>query len=242
MRSGAVRWGTGADVTAPRFVPDLLVIGAMRAGTTALRGLLDAHPEIGMAPATDPARVPVGPDLGWTVDRFPDAPVRGEAAPGCTDPARPEVAGWIAAAAPDVRLVMLVRDPLERALSHWRHQVRAGTEERPAPRALVDPRSPYVARSRYHEVLAPYRESVDEAQLLVVVLERLRADPAREVDRVLRHVGVDPSRGPAPRRTRMPAPAGPTLDAGTRAAFADAVGDDVAGLRSWLGDDLPEWV
>lgn len=103
------------------------------------------------------------------------------------------------------------------------------------------PGSPYVACSRHHEALAPYRSSLAPEQQLVVVLERLRADPAAELDRVLRSVGVDPSRGPVPRRTRVPAPAGPTLDAATRAAFADAVGDDVAALRTWLDDALPEW-
>ncbi|MDQ1103928.1 hypothetical protein QE364_001091 [Nocardioides zeae] len=210
-------------MTTPSAAPDLLVIGAMRAGTAALQGLLDTHPDIAMS------------------GRSPSAPLRGAASAGWTDPADPGAAARIASTAPDVRLVMLVRDPLERALSHWRHRVREGSEERPAPRALPDPASPYVARSRYHEALAPYRASFDDAQLLVVVLERLRAEPARELARVLRHVGADPARGPEPRRTRVPAPAGPTLDAGTRAAFADAVRDDATALRAWLGDDLPEW-
>ena len=187
------------------------MIGTTRAGTTSLSSLVDAHPDIGTT------------------------------TPCCADPARPDAAGRVAAAAPGFRVVMVVRDPLERALAHWRHRVRAGVEERPAPRALLDPGSPYVACSRHHEALAPYRSSLAPEQQLVVVLERLRADPAAELDRVLRHVGVDPSRGPVPRRTRVPAPAGPTLDAATRAAFADAVGDDVAALRTWLDDALPEW-
>lgn len=237
----------------------------MKCGTSALHDLLDRHPEISMAPGKElnfffgPEQAPpVDPEdwwlhgqwhrgLDWYAGRFdPSAPVRGESSPGYTDPSHPEAPARVRATVPDVRLVYLVRDPFERALSQWRHHVRDGTEPRPAEVALLDPESQYVDRSRYHERIAPYLDLFPADQLLVVVQERLRDHTDREVRRVVAHAGADPGRwrpvGPSGEAASEDGGAGaPARRARLRADLLDRVADDVAALRALLDDPLEEW-
>jgi len=242
-------------------LPNLLVIGAMKCGTSALHEMLDRHPQVQMAAGKElnfflgPKRPPeVDPDEWWRhgqwhrgVDWYArqfdaDTPVRGESSPGYTDPAHPEAARRIREVVPDVRFVYLVRDPLARACSQWRHHVRDGTEPRPVEEALLDPGSQYVARSRYLERLMPFLGRFDEEQVLVVVQERLRAHPDRELRRVLAHAGADPELLPEPApETVTPRPASDRVGPALARAFADRVADDVAAFRVWLGDEIPEW-
>ncbi len=240
--------------------PELLVVGAMKCGTTALHRLLDRHPDVAMAPGKE-LNFFFGPDEpphedpaewwrygqwhrgpSWYAAQFdPRARVRGESSPGYTDPSHPEVAARIRALVPDVRLVYLVRDPLERAVSQWRHHMRDGTETRRVDEALLDVASQYVDRSRYLERITPFLECFARDQLLVVVQERLVAHEDREIRRVLAHVGADPELwdpvGPSPGPARAPA----ALPAGLRQSFGRLVGDDLAAFRELLGDGLEEW-
>ena len=250
------------EVRRERGLPNLVVIGAMKCGTSALHRLLDRHPDVAMAPGKElnffiGSERPVGDDPGewwrhgqwhrgpeWYADQFDaEAPVRGESSPGYTDPSHPEAAARMAALLPDVRLVYLVRDPFERAVSQWRHHVRDGTEPRPVAEALLDPGSQYVARSRYVERLAPYLARFGREQLLVVVQERLRAHPDREVRRILAHAGAAPERWPTDSSAEPDAGSAGGADASPelREVFWDRVRDDVDRLRDLVADPLPEW-
>jgi hypothetical protein len=242
-------------------LPTLVVIGAMKCGTTAVHSHLDKHPGIAMAPGKElnfffgperPASEPLdewwrtgqwhrGAD--WYAARFdPSASVRGETSPGYTDPSQRDVAARMQSLLPDVRLVYLVRDPVERAASQWAHHVRDGTEPRALQEALLDPGSQYLARSRYLERVLPFLEVYRAEQLLVVVQERLLADPRGELRRVFRHVGADPDYwDDAMAGREHQSDDGTPVPAGVRRAFWDEVGGDVDALRSLLDDDLPEW-
>ena len=248
-------------MSAPARLPELVVIGAMKCGTSALHAHLDAHPDIAMARGKElnffygPAEPPPVPEhewwrhgqrhrgLAWYLAQFdPDARVRGESSPGYTDPSHPEVAGRMHATLPDARLVYLVREPLARALSQWRHHVADGDETRPAGAALLDEGSQYVARSRFYERLAPFLRCFGPERVLVVVQERLRSDPRGTLARVLEHVGLEPSWDPAfAARVHVGADVAADLTPRERLAFHELVADDLAALREELGDDLPEW-
>lgn len=241
-------------------LPTTIVIGAMKCGTTALHRYLGAHPEIAMAPVKE-ANYFFGPDTApdddpenwwrhgqwhrgraWYESLFDGrCPVRGECSPGYTAPGHPEVARRMADLVPDVRLVYLVRDPVARAVSQWRHHVRDGTEPRPVEDAVLDPASQYVARSRYFERVTPFLEHFDREQLLVVVQERLLRDRRAQLRRVYAHVGADPAfwDDSLGQRVHASAEAG-TTDA-LRSAVWERVADDVARLSELLHDPLPEW-
>jgi Sulfotransferase family len=242
-------------------LPTLVVIGAMKCGTTAVHSHLHKHPGIAMAPDKElnfffgperPAPEPFdqwwrsgqwhrGPE--WYAARFePSASVRGETSPGYTDPSHPDVAARMQSLLPDVRLVYLVRDPVERAASQWAHHVRDGTESRALEEALLDPDSQYLDRSRYHRRARPFLQAFDAEQLLVVVQERLLADPRGELRRVFDHVGADPDYWDHAMSGREHE-AGVDTEVPTtvRRRFWAEVSDDVEALRSLLDDELPEW-
>jgi hypothetical protein len=242
-------------------LPTAVVVGAMKCGTSALHTYLAAHPEIAMSelkevnyffgPETPP---PGSPETWWLHGQWHRGqewyaaqfdgrrPVRGESSPGYTDPAHPEVAERMARVLPGVRLVYLVRDPVDRAVSQWRHHVRDGTEPRPLAEAVLDEDSQYLARSRYAERVAPFLERFPREQLLVVVQERLRADRRGELRRIFRHVGADPDFWHHDLLDEVHVGGGDDeVPAALRHRVWQRVGDDVARLRALVGDDIPEW-
>ncbi len=182
------------------MLPNFLIIGAMKAGTTSLYHYLRHHPDVFMA---DPkeldffvGRANWARGLNWYEEHFADAPgaaAVGEASPNYTKRHDdPDVAGRIAAALPGARLVYLVRHPVERMLSMYRQVAADGLETRPAAEAFAaDP--DYLRTSMYAWQLEPYLQHFPPDRLLVMTSERLRRDRAAAVARVFQFLGVDPA-------------------------------------------------
>jgi hypothetical protein len=225
----------------------------MKCATSQVHRMLDAHPAISMSAHKElnfffgPDEPPADVSTDWLTGRWhrgpewyaaqldPVAPVRGESSPGYTDPGHPEVAARMARLVPEVRLVYLVRDPLERAVSQWRHHTREGDERRPLAEALLDPDSQYVARSRFHERIVPFLDHFPAEQLLIVAAEDLAARPAATMRRLHVHVGVPPllHQDPAGSAGRANAATGerPGVPPGLQHAFWEQVEDDLRLLR-----------
>jgi len=181
------------------MLPTFLVIGAMKGGTTSLYYYLAEHPEIGMSrrKETDFFLKEHGNwDRGrdWYAQQFPDdAPVRGECSPNYTKRHLFEgVPERITSVCPDVKLIYLVRDPIERAVSHYWGSCQRGREERSFEAAVADTaHSNYVLTSRYYMQLQPYLDRFDRKNLLVCTTERLRTDPPDILQQIYRFLGVD---------------------------------------------------
>ena len=249
-------------------LPNLVVIGAMKCGTSALHRYLGMHPEIAMSepkelnfffgPALDPDRAPAvergrsGHSLTgnwhrgreWYERHFPaEAAVRGESSPGYTSPSFPCAAQRMAAMIPDAKLVYLVRDPIDRAISQFRHHRADGAETRALDEAVLDPDSQYMARGRYHERLLPFLRCFDRRQIAIAVREELLADRRATLRRVFVWLRVDEgfwSRDlgrPWHASNGRPPRAGPGLRAALREAFAE----DADRLRDVAGRDFPGW-
>lgn len=178
--------------------PDFLIIGAMKAGTTALFRYLDEHPQVWMPPDkelhffVESQNWPRG--VRWYEDQFAPAPsgaVVGEASPSYTGASfYPGVPARIASVVPDARLVYLVRHPIDRMRSMYLHQVHVGVESRPMHEAFEDD-DPYLLTSCYRWQLDHYLEHFDRSQILIRTSEALRADRATTVGDVYRFLGVD---------------------------------------------------
>jgi hypothetical protein len=143
-------------------LPNLIIIGGLKCGTTSLHHYLNLHPRVTMSRPKE-LNFFVGElnwDLGpeWYASHFERAAlVRGESSPHYTN--LPRFTG-VAERMHDVlggqaRIVYMVRDPIERILSHYLHNVGGGYEHRPIDEALADPDSAYVARSRYAMQIRP---------------------------------------------------------------------------------------
>jgi hypothetical protein len=198
-------------VTGDRL-PDFIIIGAMKAGTTSLWEQLRAHPQVYMPDLkelqffSNPGRL--DRDLDWYRRQFAaagGAVAAGEASTNYTKhPRRPGTAARIAEVVPRARLIYLVRDPIERIRSHYLHVAHGYGERRPLPVAVRDDPE-YVDVSRYRMQIDQYLPHFDASQLLVVTSEELRQRGAATIERVMRFIGVDPAspvRPPAPEAHR----------------------------------------
>lgn len=181
-------------------LPNLIVIGGLKCGTTSLHHYLNLHPEISMSRPKElnffvaELNWDLGPE--WYASHFPPAAaVRGETSPHYTNlPRFGGVAERIHSLLDDdVRLVYMVRDPIDRMLSHYVHNVGGGYEHRPLAEALADEASSYLARSRYATQLAPYLEAFGVERIAIVAREELKRDRAATMRRAFSFLGVDPA-------------------------------------------------
>jgi hypothetical protein len=93
---------------------------------------------------------------------------------------------------PDARLIYMVRNPIDRMLSHYLHNMGGGYDDRPLAEALSDPDSAYVTRSRYFMQLEPYLDAFGSERIEIVAREELKRDRAATMRRVFEVLGVNP--------------------------------------------------
>jgi Sulfotransferase domain len=243
VKDGAKRALRGLAVgTSPvRQLPDFLIIGTKRGGTTSMWRYLLRHPLVApMFPATQNIKSPHFFDLhydngvAWYRSHFPSAayrrrvqrqlgraPVAGEASPYYLF--HPRAAERAAEVVPDAKVIVLLRNPVERAWSHYWERVNAGTEplsfeeaiEREpsrlageVERILADPRytSPahdhfsYLARGRYLEQLEPWLQRFPRERICILRSEDFYADPQKVYNQVLEFLGLPSAELDASRR------------------------------------------
>ncbi len=181
-------------------LPNLIVIGGLKCGTTSLHHYLNLHPSIAMSRPKElnffvsELNWELGPE--WYASHFDrDAAVRGETSPHYTNLPRftgvPQRMHELLGAG--ARVIYMVRNPIERMLSHYLHNVGGGYESRSLEESLSDPGSAYVARSLYAMQLAPYLAAFDPERVLVVANEDLAAEREATMRRVFEFCGVDHS-------------------------------------------------
>ncbi|MEP9363381.1 sulfotransferase [Nocardioides sp. CN2-186] len=202
--------------------PDFLIVGAPKAGTTALHSALAQHPDVFMTQPKEPKY--------WLCDDAPPPAWRGPGdahsqqewiwraddyqrlfEPGAAHAARGESTPFylwsrgahrrIGEALPDVRLIAVVRDPVDRAYSNWMHLWSDGLEpERDFETAFARqdervragwaPFWRYRELGMYGEQLAHLVEHVDRSRVLVMRYRDIVDDPPAAVDRACRFLGI----------------------------------------------------
>jgi sulfotransferase family protein len=182
----------------PSALPNLIVIGGLKCGTTSLHHYLNLHPEIAMSRPKElnffvaELNWPLGVD--WYVTHF-DArrQIRGESSPHYTN--RPRFGGVserMRSVVGEPRVIYMVRDPIDRMLSHYLHNVGGGYEDQGLADVLSNPRSSYVERSRYYFQLEPFLESFGRERIEIVTREELKQDRRKSMRRVFEFLDVDP--------------------------------------------------
>ena len=219
--------GYGRATSFARPLPDFLIVGAQKAGTTALYAYLRWHPEI-MGPSFKEVsffdrhyahgeawyrgHFPARPRQRLVERRRGRRPLVGEASPSYLF--HPLAAERVAAVIPGARLIALLRNPVDRAFSHYQHEVALGREplsfedaidqedERmrgEVERMLHEPayfsyawwNYTYLARGRYAEQLERWLAAFPRDQLLILFTEELSRDPAATYGRVLAFLGAE---------------------------------------------------
>jgi hypothetical protein len=182
--------------------PNLFVVGAPKAGTTSLWQHLDRHPDIWMAPVKEPQYFSgVWYDEPSYLRLFEPGMrfgLRGEASP--TYLAAPGVAERIKHASPDARIVIMLRDPVDRAYSKYSQEANRAAETRSFAAAVEEQiREPapdgrpsaYVGSSLYADAVARYLGTFG-SQVHVIVFEEFARDTRAEVRKLFAFLDVDP--------------------------------------------------
>jgi len=180
----------------PLLVPNLIVIGAQKCGTSSLHNYLAAHPQISMSRVkeinffNDETRWSYGPE--WYARHFEPGEIRGESSPAYTFlPESQGTAERMHQVVPDARLIYMVRDPVERIRSNYVHMRALEEEDRPFEEAATDPDGIYVNHTRYASQLRPFIELFGRERLLIASQERLLTHRAETMRRIFAFLGVE---------------------------------------------------
>ncbi|ASJ08228.1 hypothetical protein A3L11_02890 [Thermococcus siculi] len=192
-------------------LPNFLVCGTMKGGTTSLYYYLREHPEIYL-PTKEEIHffdLHFGRGIGFYKKYFADVR-KGHKAVGEVTPDYmylEHIPELIHETIPDVKLIFILRNPVDRAYSHYWHAVtKWGVEYLPFERAIeAEPERisrgtahhryySYLDRGKYALQLKRFRKYFDDDQMLVLITEEFKRDPVESLKRVFEFLGVDPNR------------------------------------------------
>jgi hypothetical protein len=273
--ANAATRGYGVATARWRVPPDFLIVGTKRGGTTSLWNWLDGHPQVlSMFPQPRGLKSPEhffgkpAESAQWyrshfhtTAYRSWAARSRGPVVNGEASPYYmygPHVPAQLAHEAPNARLIVLLRDPVERAYSHFQERTKQGVETldfaaalaaeedrigADRARALGDPDfySPaldffsYRDRGIYLPQVRRIHAAFPREQVLIVLSEELYAEPQRVFDRTCEFLGITPRRLIAERHNEIKRS---PMDARVRAELSEFFQPHSEELAAYLGLDL----
>jgi hypothetical protein len=201
------------------MLPNFIVIGAAKAGTTALYWYLAEHSAVFMSPVKETNYFAYGLDAAGQllygdpeVHRFPvrsltdyeqlfadvgDAVAIGEASPIYLE--CPQAAGRIRGLLPGARIICGLRHPVDRAYSDYLMYLRSRgrrldpARDLTAAAAWARPDSHWMRIGRYHPQLARYFETFPRSQVHVFLFDDLKRHALRVMQEVYRFLDVDPT-------------------------------------------------
>lgn len=165
-------------------LPNFLVIGAMKSGTTSLRYTLSCHPEVYMVYPEEPRFFyndeNYSKGLAWYSSFFKDAEGKkaiGEGSGFYAWKARnSETVKRIFQTLPEVKIIYMVRHPIERIASHWSWEIASGKPLGSIENAIKENRQ-FLDMSMYWEQISVYRYYFKDQQIKVFFLEDLQSNP-----------------------------------------------------------------
>jgi hypothetical protein len=191
-------------------MPNFLIIGAMKSGTTALYYYLEQHPEIYMSPVKEPnffsQENAVDTVTHIETYQYLFRGASGKKAIGEASHSylyEPRAAAEIRRYVPEAKLIAILRNPIDRAYSHFLHMVRSGTEPlddfaqalREEEVGIHKGRTfqDYIGRGLYYNQLKRYFGTFSREQVRVYLYEDLSGAPISTVQDAFRFLKVDDS-------------------------------------------------
>jgi hypothetical protein len=258
-----------------RMLPSFLICGGQRCGTTSMYRALAVHPAVSKAVLHKGVHyfdIAYGRGLRWYRGHFPTYRQAARTERDLGVPVQtfesspyymyhPHAMTRIATELPAVKLVVLVRDPVERAYSQHAHEVARGFETEPdfaaalaleperlageTEKLLADPtyysfahqHHAYRARGEYVRYLRRMAEHIGRDRIHVVDSHEFFRDPRPAYDAVLDFLGL-----PRPPEVGAAYPAFECHNARPRTPLADAVRAELTGHFAAHDDQLAEWL
>jgi hypothetical protein len=246
-------WEPGFDFTPPALrsgelpgPPDFVGIGTQKAGTTWWYSLIAAHPGVTSRPdihkerhflsrfgSTAFSEADVDSYHGWFPRRAGE--ITGEWTPDYLS--FPWVAPLLNRAAPKARLLVILRDPVDRFRSGLAHQLANGS---PLTSDVV---SDAVNRGFYHRHLMWWAQHFDDDRVLVLQYERCARDPMGQLAKTYRFLGLDESFEPEYLEKRRSSTSDPVIvDPEAAVRLAEIYAEDVAALSLQVPElDMTLW-
>ncbi|MGH7916925.1 MAG: sulfotransferase family protein [Candidatus Binataceae bacterium] len=195
--------------------PNFFIVGAAKAGTTSLYAYLRQHPRIFLPKVKEPqyfATVRPAPEYAHLVDAVTDRErylrlfrkadhyaAVGEASPSYLWD--PEAAARIKQSVPEARIIISLRDPIERAYSHYLMDYREGAQDLPFYEALCRDLARdekgigisylYVELGQYAAQVSRYLEAFGPERVQILMFEDLRRETRKTVAQVARFLGLE---------------------------------------------------
>lgn len=185
--------------------PDFIVVRAMKSATTSLCDLLAHHPRISVSDPKEPEYFcrdsTYEARRDWYRSLFASAhedDVTGEGSTSYTKSLLfPKVAERIACDLPDVKIIYIVRHPLDRIVSHWMHLRGAGAAVSADFNQAVNDLPHLLDTSLYWKQISCYRERFSEDQIQVFFFEDFRTNPDVILRQCQQFLGIEPIAAPA---------------------------------------------
>jgi hypothetical protein len=174
-------------------LPKFMVIGAAKCGTTSLCDNLNQHPQLAQSSPKEPqffSSTRYFRGLDWYLNLWKDIPKDKLRFEGTTLYVFAECQERIQSLIPDIKLIMMVRDPVKRAWSHYWPQYRVPPYSWPIS-VLQRTNSSVVRRGIYIEQIKKWHEYFPKENFLVIRSEDYFADEAKILKEVHRFLGVE---------------------------------------------------
>lgn len=177
---------------------DFMVIGSQKCGTTSLARQLADHPQIAFCSEKEPGYFHKSDDWRVGIDDYhrlyspQPGQLCGEASTYYTFlPEWLDTHKRLYEYNPDLKLIYIMRQPVERIISHYSHNLVRSIDTAPAEWAVLNQPS-YLNRSRYAVQIRPYLELFERENILLLVFEEYTADQVAALQQVATFLGIDP--------------------------------------------------
>lgn len=199
----------------PEIWPNFFLVGAAKAGTTSIYEYLSQHPQVFFPRIKEPhffTQVRPSPEQRFFIEAIRDRaeyarlfekacgfPIVGDASPSYLW--HPEVPARIRAQVPDARIAIILRDPVERAYSHYLMDYREGVQSLPFYDALIEDMnrpqrgwgvsSLYFELGQYAEQVERYLQTFPSGQIRIAFFDDLRRDVRYVLKELAGFLGID---------------------------------------------------
>lgn len=234
---------------------DFFVIGAARSGTTSIYRILETHESVFVPRMKEPRFFKENLDKGWDwyASHFVDkagGQIAGDFSPSYSNSVSIDntiVAERIARNYPKAKIIYLVRNPIDCAISNWRMLAEFGEKQLTFREALDEPSwaVSVLHRVMFYRQISIYRKFFNDDQILVMTLESIKRNAEEMLTRIYEFLEIEKGKLVFPKANasnrKLDRPGIPLIDTESRMEFINRVSDDSRKMLDYCGLEPSFW-